>query len=691
DLKSIFVNLLNRLAAFAQASPTNLPTEHDIYSLFQRYIGELQQRYIYYLEEQAAGVDGGGGGGRGSSPHANINGSSSSNMSGCSTNAIVDLTGLLELQQAFLSFSLSLYPDRIDYVDAILGSVSLLLSSCGCSSESFRTASRYRQDSSSYHKGAPPILTPAAVDALVEIISSPLRSLSLPVLELQHFPVVMGFLNDDLKRQVASSMVGAVLAAGAQLEQPSSVSRFLEFVSPLLRDSGNMNSVDNFEEGGASSEFIKEQEDIAKLVHLLYNADTDVHFTLLCLARQTFAEGGLRRLRYLGPPLVVAALELVPRILDRTEQLQQRHNNTTMPVVSGKKVYQFVHSTCMQLVQSDPQSALRLFLMAAESADTANLRTSASASSYEAIVYEFLTQALVCYEEEILDSKNQYMYLLQFVGCLSGHIHTLERESYETVCAKVAQHAAKLLKKPDQCRAILACSHLFWNNELFRDPRRVLECLQKCLKIADIAVQSSTTHVGLFTDILDEYIYYYERDNPEVTVDFIKNLLSLCAEHVKFALHEAGHEDEAVANFRNSVRYLKYKKETASDNKWRATKAPYATKRDTLAPAAVDAARTFFAKIAATAATDFAKTTFDGVSAFQRRRKNGSQLWQSSSAHSLAKPAESGARILQVLPNNGSHCCQSYFAFLRSEADTVITGRCHDTRSTSALAIRTLQ
>lgn len=656
DLKSIFINLLNRLAAFAQASPNNLPADLNVYSLFQRYISELQQRYIVSLEEQA-------GSGDSALLLTKMNGSSNGISSeeqqqqvtrgGGAGAAVVDLTGLLELQQAFLSFSLSLYPERIDYVDAVLRSVSQLLSSCGCSSSSRTSRSSNSalpsdpRDFNSSSDGRRAHLSPAGVEALVEIISSPLKSISLPLLELEHFPILMSFLDEDLRKQVASSMVSAVLGAGVLLEQPSSVSRFFEFVSPLLQDSSSSDAAEGKKKkhreqqqqreeeeeqqqqrsykreeeeeeeedvdgsrcssrvrgsrgesaaAAAASNFVREQQDIAKLVHLLYNADTDVHFTLLCLARQTFAEGGLRRLRYLGPPLVIAALELVPRILDRLEQHQQQQLEAvgeataagdnplvTLPVVSGKKMYQFVHGTCMQLVQCDPQSALRLFLMAAESADTANLRSSmmissssaggggaAAASSYEAIVYEYLTQALVCYEEEILDSKNQYLYLLQFVGCLAGHIHTLERENYETICAKVAQHAAKLLKKPDQCRAILACSHLFWNNELFRDPRRVLECLQKCLKIADIAVQSSTAHVGLFTDILDKYIYYYERDNAEVTVDFIQNLLSLCAEHVKFALQEAGHEDEAVANFRNSVRYLKYKKETAGDTKWRA-------------------------------------------------------------------------------------------------------------------------
>lgn len=33
---------------------------------------------------------------------------------------------------------------------------------------------------------------------------------------------------------------------------------------------------------------------------------------------------------------------------------------------------------------------------------------------------------------------------------------------YDALATKTAQYAAKLLKKPDQCRMVTLCSHLFW-------------------------------------------------------------------------------------------------------------------------------------------------------------------------------------------------------------------------------------
>lgn len=201
--------------------------------------------------------------------------------------------------------------------------------------------------------------------------------------------------------------------------------------------------------------------------------------------------------------------------------------------------------------------------MGALAADNASI----TVGGYEAICHEFLSQALVCFEEEITESKRQFAALTEMVGCLSGFIRGLDKENYDSIASKITQHGAKLLKKPDQCRAVLSCSHLYWNPAEYRDSRRVLECLQKCLKIADICVQASTSHVSLFIEILDKYVYYFDQNNPEVTVDFIQNLVALCAEHCRFA--ELEKDNDVMNNFRNTLQHLKRKKESDAGAKYR--------------------------------------------------------------------------------------------------------------------------
>lgn len=44
----------------------------------------------------------------------------------------------------------------------------------------------------------------------------------------------------------------------------------------------------------------------------------------------------------------------------------------------------------------------------------------------------------------------------------------------------------------------------------FRDGKRVLECLQKALRIATSSIDELTS-VQLYCDALDQYLYYFER------------------------------------------------------------------------------------------------------------------------------------------------------------------------------------
>jgi len=118
-------------------------------------------------------------------------------------------------------------------------------------------------------------------------------------------------------------------------------------------------------------------------------------------------------------------------------------------------------------------------------------------------------QASILYEDELTDSKVQMRALSTMVGTLLS-CRNFEEGDYDTLITKTTQYAAKLLKKPDQCRMVTLCSHLFWvgkasETQHYHDPRRVLECLQRSLKIADVCM-SSSLHVHLFVEILNQYL-----------------------------------------------------------------------------------------------------------------------------------------------------------------------------------------
>lgn len=129
------------------------------------------------------------------------------------------------------------------------------------------------------------------------------------------------------------------------------------------------------------------------------------------------------------------------------------------------------------------------------------------------------------YEESVSDSKAQFSAMTQIMGTLHS-ISVFGYENYETLITKCAVHCSRLLKRVDQVRGVTLASHLFWPDENvprseekkgYWDGKRVLECLQKALKIAD-SVMDRGISIGLFVEILERYIWYYENRNDAVNI-----------------------------------------------------------------------------------------------------------------------------------------------------------------------------
>lgn len=122
-------------------------------------------------------------------------------------------------------------------------------------------------------------------------------------------------------------------------------------------------------------------------------------------------------------------------------------------------LYQRVNPGCADL-------ALRLFVMCGEIADQ---------TGFEEFSYEFFAQAFTIYEDAISDSRAQFQAVCIIAGALS-RTRGFSKENYDTLITKAALHGSKLLKKPDQCRAVYLASHLWWlveDAQREEDPKNV--------------------------------------------------------------------------------------------------------------------------------------------------------------------------------------------------------------------------
>ena len=240
---------------------------------------------------------------------------------------------------------------------------------------------------------------------------------------------------------------------------------------------------------------------------------------------------------------------------------------------SSSALYKFIHSLLSALYTRAPNTAdlaLRLFVTAGQVADQ---------TEHEEVAYEFFAQAFTIYEESISDSRAQF----QAVCSVAGGLHdtrNFSRENYDTLITKAALHGSKLLKKPDQCRAVYLASHLWWVTEvrgrgeedpktvsftkasslfeciifskltqpkLYRDGKRVLECLQRALRVADACMDTAVS-VELFVEILNRYVYYFDQENDAVTIKYLNGLIEL--------IHSNLSTNEATSSLENPKRHF---------------------------------------------------------------------------------------------------------------------------------------
>lgn len=54
-------------------------------------------------------------------------------------------------------------------------------------------------------------------------------------------------------------------------------------------------------------------------------------------------------------------------------------------------------------------------------------------------------------------------------------------------------------------------------SQLYRDGKRVLECLQRALRVADACMDTAVS-VELFVEILNRYVYYFDQQNETVRI-----------------------------------------------------------------------------------------------------------------------------------------------------------------------------
>ncbi|EOX90791.1 Vacuolar protein sorting-associated protein 35 - like 1 [Theobroma cacao] len=436
------------------------------------------------------------------------------------------ILGVITLYSSLLTFTLHVHPDRLDYADQVLGACVRKLSGKGKLEDN------------------------KATKQIVALLSAPLEKYNdiVTALKLSNYPRVMEYLDSETNKVMATVIIQSIMKNKTHISTADRVEALFELIKGLIKDlDGTLD--DEVDE----DDFKEEQNSVSRLIQMLYNDDPEEMFKIICTVRKHILAGGPKRLSFTVPPLVFSSLKLVRQLQGREENPFGEEESTT-----PKKIFQLLNQTVETLSNVPaPELALQLYLQCAEAANDCDL---------EPVAYEFFTQAYILYEEEISDSRAQVTAIHLIIGTLQ-RMHVFGVENRDTLTHKATGYSAKLLKKPDQCRAVYACSHLFWvdDQDNVKDGERVLLCLKRALRIANAAQQmsnaarGSTGSVTLFVEILNKYLYFFEKGNPQITVAAIQSLLELITTEMQ---SDSSTPDPAAdAFFASTLRYIEFQKQ----------------------------------------------------------------------------------------------------------------------------------
>ena len=402
DVKTIFITLMDRLANYAVIQPEEIKKTDRQVGVFA-----LLKKYINKVLEES-GVN-------------------------------IELKKLMDMEVAFLRFVVKAYLKNVDYVNQILEIGTKILQ---------------LQSSKS--------ITEECVNSVAKLLIIPLESLSIQVFNLAHFNSLIQYLTLPMLKTLAKRILLSVVNCKYVIESSDLLQRILVFLKNFFDDSTSEEELRD-----DPYEFITSHTYLAKFIYLIRCKDPMLHFQAIVLVYRTFEDSGILRLQYIVPSVVNAVYSLINELSGEKQSINEEKELTGTPSgpIESKlfvvKVFQFVYQTIDGISQTYPELAIQLLLQGVLMMNEVVV----PGTDAEETGYQFASQALVIHQDELANTEAKFKTITLIIGTLQKTTF-FSPDNYETLITNAAQYCAKLLKRQDQCKALLMCTHMFYSRLL---------------------------------------------------------------------------------------------------------------------------------------------------------------------------------------------------------------------------------
>ena len=429
----------------------------------------------------------------------------------------LDLTKILELSVAFMKFTVNCCPqsDKLNTVNYILSIVRTNIEKKG---------EKLSSD------------TAKLVERLLMI---PLES-ELSLFDFINFSELMVFLDiysrTNLGLKIIESLVNGT--SKEQLDSVEKVQMLLTFIKPLLEEEVEEKEAFQFE---------YEQSTVSKLIFVMKSTDPNVLIDIFMALKNVFVNGGVKKKKYTLPPLANALINFCYQISSsydtrlgliddskRNEIHKQYVSTLDISFIDSDetlykfllKSYQILNEIITAIAADSPEQAFKLYLQSATQVNSIQ----SSRAQFEEACASFINAGMAIYQEGKYESEIKCFMLTQVVGTLLT-ISILSKEFLSQLIPSLQQSAQSMVKRGDQCNAMLSVSHLYYS--LLGNTDKVRECLNKAKRFADFAM-TNPHNLFLFVIIMNKLLYYIENSDEDiVNKDMMEDLVEIVRNHIQ--------------------------------------------------------------------------------------------------------------------------------------------------------------
>ncbi|AET39953.1 retromer subunit VPS35 Ecym_5180 [Eremothecium cymbalariae DBVPG len=445
----------------------------------------------------------------------------------CEARPDLPLNDLLPLVQGILRLSLIWYPAKLSNIDCLL---KFTVKKC-------------------QENGGPNVTADSEYlfqDLLLSLSSNDIFYRVLT--ECDSYQKLLSLQNVGLQKVIVNCILDTIFKRNIRISSKSHLDKILlicqsiikvnniKFHTSPLDDSERAASQDD---DSTSSLLNLEQEKLAQLVHICYHKSIEKHVELLLTCKSWLYKGGIQ-LRYTYPAVIASFWKLIHKAKIKSKLYSSR--KTRYKQLSNQ-LFKYVSRCLNDLFNTVGVSCSDMIFKL-------NLQTAAIADhlGLSEISYDFFTQAFTVFEESLNDSRTQFQAIVNMAQVLQKTRSLYVENHYDVLVTRCTLYGSKLLRKQDQCRAVYLCSHLWWATEIpligeeegitktfYREGKRVLECLQRSLRVAD-SIMDNVQSCQLMVEILNRCCYYFIHGDESAThvgTKYINGLIELIETNLK--------------------------------------------------------------------------------------------------------------------------------------------------------------